>query len=197
MSREVPFPLRRAARLVALGAKTGLQKVYIHTFICMYVCILPSRFMLYALCFMLYALCFMLYALCFMLYALCFTRHAQPLNRRPSGLTWRSGGPLTFPGAGPSGIRVAVSTPTRFPVIRATMSATRRQCAGVRRHALSRPAGSRHSRAGGPLNRPRRRGRGSAPRRRLAPAGGRPGGAVAIAASFPLISSCTSACLKR
>jgi hypothetical protein len=31
-----------------------------------------------------------------------------------------------------SSIRVAVSTPTRLPVMRATISATRRQCAGVR-----------------------------------------------------------------
>ena len=34
-----------------------------------------------------------------------------------------------------SSIRVAVSTPTLLPVMRATISATRRQCAGVRRQS--------------------------------------------------------------
>ena len=44
---------------------------------------------------------------------------------------------------------------------------------GVRPRGLSRPAGSRHARAGGPRHRPRRHDHGSAPRRRLR------GGAIA------------------
>jgi hypothetical protein len=56
----------------------------------------------------------------------------------------------------------------------------RRRPAGV-----SRRSGSCHARAGGPHDRPRSHGRGSAPRRRLAPAGEPPGDVGAIAVRWP------------
>jgi hypothetical protein len=57
-----------------------------------------------------------------------------------------------------SSICTAVSTPTRLPVMRATISAIRRQCAGSCWRGLSRRAGSRHARAGEPPCRFRRHG---------------------------------------